>query len=106
MLREFGLIEHSLLQSRNELRLVQDVLARTNAELDKRVEIRTAELAEAKQQIEQQLFRLQALRVNDIAILETTDLRVALKTIVEQARKQLHVDLVSILLFQFSFAHA
>jgi len=95
----FGLIEHSLLQNRNELRLVQDAFARTNAELDKRVEQRTAELAEAKQHIEQQLFRLQALRVNDIAILGTTDLRVALKTIAEQTRKQLNVDLISILLF-------
>jgi putative nucleotidyltransferase with HDIG domain len=95
----FGLIEHNLLQSRNELRLAQDALARTNAELDERVEHRTAELAEAKQQIEKQLFRLQSLRANDLAILGTTDLRVALKTIAEQAKKQLHVDLISILLF-------
>jgi HD-GYP domain-containing protein (c-di-GMP phosphodiesterase class II) len=94
-----GLIEHSLLQNRNELSLAQAALARLNAELDKRVELRTAELAEAKQQIEQQFFRLQALRVNDIAILGTTDLRVALKTIAEQTRKQLNVDLISILLF-------
>jgi len=95
----FGLIEHSLLQSRNELRFAQEALARVNAELDKRVEQRTAELADAKQQIEQQLFRLQALRANDLAILGTTDLRVALRTIAKQAMKQLHVDLVSILLF-------
>lgn len=95
----FGFIEHSLLQSRNDLRFVKDALARTNAELDERVERRTAELAEAKQQIEQQLFRLQALRVNDLAILGTTDLHVALRTIAKQAREQLHVDLVSILLF-------
>jgi HD-GYP domain-containing protein (c-di-GMP phosphodiesterase class II) len=95
----FGLLEHSLLQSRNELRLLQDVLARTNAELDRRVEQRTAELAEAKRQIEKQLFHLQALRINDLAILGTTDLRVALKTIAEQTRKQLQVDIASILLF-------
>jgi putative nucleotidyltransferase with HDIG domain len=95
----FGLIEHSLLQNRNELSLAQVALARLNAELDQRVERRTAELATAKQQIEQQFFRLQALRVNDIAILGTTDLRVALKTIAEQARKQLNVDLIAILLF-------
>jgi HD-GYP domain-containing protein (c-di-GMP phosphodiesterase class II) len=94
----FGLIEHNLLQSRNELRLAQDALARTNAELDERVERRTAELAEAKKQIEKQLFRLQSLRVNDLAILGTTDLRVALKTIAEQTKKQLHVDLISIFL--------
>jgi HD-GYP domain-containing protein (c-di-GMP phosphodiesterase class II) len=94
----FGLIEHSLLQSRNELRLVKEALDRTNAELDQRVEQRTAELAEAKRQIEQQLFRLQAMRTNDLAILGTTDLRVALKTIAEQARKQLFVDVASILL--------
>jgi HD-GYP domain-containing protein (c-di-GMP phosphodiesterase class II) len=94
----FGLIEHSLLQSRNELRLLQDALARTNAELDRRVEQRTAELAAANGQIEKQLFRLQALRMNDLAILGTTDLRVALKTIAEQTRKQLGVDVASILL--------
>jgi HD-GYP domain-containing protein (c-di-GMP phosphodiesterase class II) len=95
----FGLIEHSLVQSRNEMRLLQDALARTNAELDKRVEQRTAELADANQQIEKQLFRLQALRMNDLAILGTTDLRVALKTIAEQTRKQLSVDVASVLLF-------
>lgn len=95
----FGLIEHSLLQSRNELRFAQEALARANAELDKRVEQRTAELAQAKQHIEQQLFRLQALRANDLAILGTTDLRVALRTIAKQAQKQLNVDFVSILLF-------
>lgn len=95
----FGLIEHSLVQSRNELKLVQDALARTNDELDKRVEQRTAELAAAKGQIEKQVFRLEALRANDIAILGTTDLNVALKTIAEQAKKHLHVDLISILLF-------
>jgi HD-GYP domain-containing protein (c-di-GMP phosphodiesterase class II) len=95
----FGLIEHSLLQSRNESRLLQDTLARTNAELDKRVEQRTAELADAKQQIENQLFRLQALRMNDLAILGTTDLRVALKSIAEQTRNHLQVDVASVLLF-------
>ena len=95
----FGLIEHSLVQSRNELRLLQDALSRTNAELDRRVDQRTAELAKAHQQIEQQLFRLQALRMNDLSILGTTDLRVALKAIAEQTRKQLKVDVASFLLF-------
>jgi HD-GYP domain-containing protein (c-di-GMP phosphodiesterase class II) len=95
----FCFIEHTLLQKRNELSLLQDALARVNAELDQRVEERTAELKTANQQIEQQLIRFQALRVNDLAILGTTDLRLALKTIAEQARKQLIVDLISILLF-------
>jgi len=95
----FGLIEHSLVQSRNEMRLLQDALARTNAELDKRVEQRTAELAIAKKQIEKQLVRMQTLRMNDLAILGTTDLRVALKTIAEQTHRQLKVDVASILLF-------
>ncbi len=95
----FGLVEHSLVQSRNEMKFLQDALARTNAELDQRVEKRTAELAEANQQIEKQLFRMQALRMNDLAILGTTDLRVALKSIAEQTRRQLNVDVVSILLF-------
>ncbi|MBK8619641.1 MAG: HD domain-containing protein [Anaerolineales bacterium] len=95
----FGLTEQSLLQKRNELSLLQGALAYANAELDKRVEQRTAELIAAKKQIEQQLFRLQALRENDIAILGTTDLRVGLRTIAEQAKIQLSVDLISILLF-------
>lgn len=95
----FALSEQNLLQKRNELSLLQGALAYANAELDKRVEQRTAELAAAKKKIEQQLFRLQALRDNDIAILGTTDLRVGLRTIAEQAKRQLDVDLISILLF-------
>ena len=95
----FGLIEHSLVQSRNEMRLLQDALARTNAELDKRVEQRTAELADAKREIEKQLFRMQALRMNDLAILGSTNLQMALKSIAEQSHRQLNVDVVSILLF-------
>jgi HD-GYP domain-containing protein (c-di-GMP phosphodiesterase class II) len=98
---QFGIFEQSLLQKRNEVGLLQDALASINAELDKRVELRTAELVKAKQQIEQQFFRLQALRENDHAILGTTDLRVALRTIAEQAKTQLHVDLISIQLFNF-----
>lgn len=95
----FGITEQNLLQKRNELSLLQGALAYANAELDKRVEQRTTELSDAKQQIERQLFRLQALRENDLAILGTTDLRVALRTIAEQAKMQLRVDLISILLF-------
>ncbi len=95
----FALTEQNLIQKRNELSLLQGALAHANAELDKRVEQRTAELAAAKQKIEQQLFRLQALRDNDIAILGTTDLRVGLRTIADQAKRQLDVDLISILLF-------
>jgi HD-GYP domain-containing protein (c-di-GMP phosphodiesterase class II) len=97
----FGLFEQTLVQKRNELSLLQDALAHANAELDKRVEQRTAELVNAKQQIERQFIHLQALRENDLAILGTTDLRVALRTIAEQAKKQLGVDLISILLFNF-----
>ncbi len=95
----FAITEQNLIQKRNELSLLQGALAYANAELDKRVEQRTAELAAAKQKIEQQLFRLQALRDNDIAILGTTDLRVGLRTVAEQAKRQLDVDLISILLF-------
>jgi HD-GYP domain-containing protein (c-di-GMP phosphodiesterase class II) len=97
----FGFFEQNLLQKRNELSLVRGALTHANAELDKRVEQRTAELVKAKHQIEQQLLRLQALRENDHAILGTTDLRVALRTIAEQAKLQLRVDLISILLFNF-----
>jgi len=96
---QFGIFEQSLLQKRNEVGLLQDALAGVNAELDQRVKLRTAELETAKQQIEKQLFRFQALRANDLAILGATDLRLALKTIAEQIKKQLLVDLVSILLF-------
>ena len=95
----FGFFEQTLLQKRNELSLVQGALAHANAELDRRVEQRTAELLKAKRQIEQQFFRIQALRENDLAILGTTDMRVALRTIAEQAKTQLRVDLISILLF-------
>jgi len=95
----FGFFEQTLLQKRNELSLVQGALAHANAELDRRVEKRTAELLKAKRQIEQQFFRIQALRENDLAILGTTDMRVALRTIAEQAKTQLRVDLISILLF-------
>lgn len=95
----FGLTEQNLLQKRNELSILQGALSSANAELDRRVEQRTAELVEAKQKIELQLFRLQALRENDHAILGTTDLRVALRAIAEQAKSQLSVDLMSILVF-------
>lgn len=95
----YAVSEQNIIQKRNELSLLQGALAHANSELDKRVEQRTAELAAAKQKIEQQLFRLQALRDNDIAILGTTDLRVGLRTIAEQVKRHLDVDLISIMLF-------
>ncbi len=95
----YAVSEQNIIQKRNELSLLQGALAHANSELDKRVEQRTAELAAAKQKIEQQLFRLQALRDNDIAILGTTDLRVGLRTIAEQIKRHLDVDLISVLLF-------
>ena len=88
----FGQIERKLLQNRNELRLAQNALAQVNAELDARVEQRTAELEKAKKMIEKQLFHLQALRSNDLVILGATDLRLALKAIAREVRIQLHVD--------------
>ena len=95
----FGQIEHSLLQSRNELHLAQNALAQINAELDRRVEQRTTELENAKKQIEKQLHHLQTLRTNDLVILGATDLRFALKSIVEETRTQLRVDLASVSIF-------
>jgi len=95
----FGRIEYSLHQSRNELHLAQYALAQINAELDRRVEQRTAELERAKEQIEKQLHHLVSLRKNDLVILGATDLKFALKNIAEETRNQLHVDSVSVYIF-------
>ncbi len=75
----FGQIEHVLLQNRNELRLAQSTLAQINAELDRRVEQRTAELEKANKFIVKQLVYMQSLRANDLVILGATDLRIALR---------------------------
>ena len=53
----------------------------------------------AEEQIEQQLRRLQSLRAIDLAILGTTDLQLALKTILEETKARLQVDIVQIELF-------
>jgi hypothetical protein len=95
----FGQIEHTLLQNRNELRLAQNALSRINAELDERVEQRTAELEKANAFIIKQLVYMQSLRANDLVILGATDLRIALKAITREVRSQLNVDSAFILLF-------
>ncbi|CAG0962593.1 Cyclic di-GMP phosphodiesterase response regulator RpfG [Anaerolineales bacterium] len=95
----FGQIEHALLQNRNELRLAQSTLAQVNADLDRRVEQRTAELEKANKFIVKQLVYMQALRANDLVILGATDLRIALKAITREVRTQLNVDSALILSF-------
>jgi PAS domain S-box-containing protein len=52
----------------------------------------------AEEELEGQLQRLQALREIDIAIAGTTDLSVALKTVLDQVTGRLHVDAADILL--------
>lgn len=95
----FGQIEHALLQNRNELRLAQSALSQINAELDKRVEQRTAELEKANAFIIKQLVYMQALRANDLVILGATDLGIALKAIIREVRSQLNVDSAVIVSF-------
>ncbi len=95
----FGLIEHNLLQSRNELRLAQSALSQINAELDGRVEQRTLELEKANAFIIKQLIYMQSLRANDLVILGATDLRLALRAITREVRSQLNVDSALILFF-------
>lgn len=52
--------------------------------------------------IQQQLFRLKSLRAIDLAILGTTDLRLTLRTVLDEAKMRLHVDIVQIELFNQS----
>jgi HD-GYP domain-containing protein (c-di-GMP phosphodiesterase class II) len=95
----FGQIEHALLQNRNELRLAQSALAQINADLDRRVEQRTADLEKANKFIVKQLVYMQSLRANDLVILGATDLKIALKAIIREVRTQLEVDSALILSF-------
>lgn len=53
----------------------------------------------SEEAIQQQLQRLKALRSIDVAILGTTDLRLTLRTVLDEAKLQLHVDIVQIQLF-------
>ena len=95
----FGETEQILLQKRNELHIAQIELKEINEELDKRVEQRTAELESAKMRIEKQLHYMQALVENGRVILGATDLKLALRSIVRDARAQLNVDSAAVLLF-------
>jgi len=52
----------------------------------------------AEEKIEQQLARLNSLNTIDTAILSTTDLRLALKAILEEAKSQLRADIAAIML--------
>ncbi|HJU75635.1 MAG TPA: HD domain-containing phosphohydrolase [Gemmatimonadaceae bacterium] len=58
-----------------------------------------AAIAGGKHQVEQQLEQLKTLRTIDLAILGTTDLQVALKTVVLETRERLQVDVAMAMLF-------
>lgn len=56
----------------------------------------------AERTMQQQLERLQSLRAIDLAILGSTDFRLALNTVLEEARKRLHVDAAAVFLMASS----
>ena len=56
-------------------------------------------LAESRDRIELQIGRLNALRAIDLAILGTTDLRLLLKSVLQEIQSQLHPDAAAIFLF-------
>ncbi|MBL8049682.1 MAG: CHASE3 domain-containing protein [Anaerolineales bacterium] len=53
----------------------------------------------SEEAIQQQLYRLKSLRAIDLAILSATDLRLTLKTVLEEAKTRLHADIVQVELF-------
>ena len=87
----FYLVTHEVRKRRH----TADALQQVNSELDKRVE----QLAAAREQSEQQLHHLRSLHAIDKAILGATDLRLTLKTVLEEATARLKSDMVAILLF-------
>ena len=54
----------------------------------------------AERSMRRQIDRLRSLRAIDVAILGTTDFRVALHTVLEETRKRLEVDMVAIFLLE------
>lgn len=57
-----------------------------------------SERKQAEQLMRRQIDRLRSLRAIDVAILGTTDVRVALQTVLEETRKRLEVDMAAVLL--------
>ncbi|NJN79540.1 MAG: HD domain-containing protein, partial [Anaerolineales bacterium] len=57
------------------------------------------ERKQTEESVQQQLNRLKSLRAIDLAILGTTDLRLTLKTILEETKNRLHADIVQVELF-------
>lgn len=76
-------------------RRAADELSHVNRELDNRV----GELAASNLQIEQQFDRLKSLNAIDQAILGATDLRLTLKTVMEEVTARLGVDGVAVFVF-------
>ncbi|MCA0448082.1 MAG: CHASE3 domain-containing protein [Bacteroidetes bacterium] len=92
----FLILSFFLLHREVKVRQLAEVeLLASNKELDKHV----VKLAEAKTLIEQQLNRLKSLHTIDMAILGSTDYRLALKTVLEEVTQRLHADLAVIYLF-------
>jgi response regulator RpfG family c-di-GMP phosphodiesterase len=81
-----------------ESRRAEDAIRQLHDELETRVQERTAELAAAKEQVEQQLSRIKSLRAIDLAILGTTDLRLALKTVLEETASRLQAEIGAVFL--------
>ncbi len=90
---------HTINRKIDERRRAEQALLQLNSELDERVEQRTADLAVARDQLEQQLGRAQSIQAIDKAILSTTDLRLALKTFLEESKRQLQFDVAIVHLF-------
>lgn len=58
-----------------------------------------AAVAGSREEAEQQLERVRSLRAIDLAILGSTDLKLALKTVIAETRERLRVDLATVMLF-------
>jgi HD-GYP domain-containing protein (c-di-GMP phosphodiesterase class II) len=98
LMRPYDLLFRDLKQSEYRLQQARD-------ELEVHVQLRTAELAEANRElskvngtVELQLERLHALREIDLAIIGSTDIYIALRTVLEKVTSQLQVDAACILL--------
>ncbi len=82
-------------QEEKKRQAAEKSLLQSNSELDLRVK----ELASSKELIKQQLNRLDSLHAIDLAILGSTDLLLALKTVLTEVMSCLHVDIAAVFVF-------